>query len=334
MSLKEYFFKFSFIYNLFPLKFLMKLSGKKIIFPFYHFVDNGDNQIVNNLYKPKNTREFEDDIIYLKKYFQSISLDNILENQIKQNSFFLSFDDGLANYINTVIPILEKHNLKSINFLNSNFIDNKSLFFRYKVNVLISEINRKELTPKQKTLLDNIVKSSGSITVFLKKLTQKDEAIIDNVASILNFSFHNFLNQTQPYLSEFQIKKLIDKGFYFGSHSKSHPYYYTIPIEEQIEETLNCIETLEIRFGLQNKLFAFPFSDFGVSKRFFEIMKKNHVLSFGTAGIKDESTSINNYQRIVMEYENKVYSAETIIKGELILYLVKRVFKKHRIYRK
>lgn len=331
MHLKEYLFKFNFIYNFFSVSFLMKLSRRKIIFPFYHFVDNGENKIVNNLYKAKNTKQFEEDIKFLKQHFVSVSLKEVLNNQIKENSFFISFDDGLLNYKTIVIPILEKHNLKAINFLNTNFINNQSLFFRYKVNILINEIRSKKLSPKQTKELKEIAKNS--IFTFLKQLTQKEEAILDSIASIINFSFKFFLQEQTPYLSDFQIKKLIEKGFYFGAHSKSHPYYNTIPLRKQLEETFTSINYIKNTFAINNVTFAFPFSDFGVSKSFFKVMKEENIFTFGTAGLKDEAKSINNNQRIVMEYKDRVYSAETIIKGELILYLIKKLFGKHKIYR-
>jgi hypothetical protein len=47
--------------------------------------------------------------------------------------------------------------------------------------------------------------------------------------------------------------------------------------------------------------------------------------------LKDDDIE-NHYQRIQME-RKFIFSAETIIKGELILYIVKRVFGKHKIMR-
>ena len=141
-----------------------------------------------------------------------------------------------------------------------------------------------------------------------------------------------FLKREKPYLTTEQIKYLITNGFYVGAHSKSHPYYSNLSLKDQLEETLGSVEVVKNEFQLENLFFSFPFSDAGVSYDFFKKIEKNNILTFGTAGIKDEIKGVNNIQRIPMEY-NTVYSAETIIKGELILYLIKRVIGMHIIKR-
>ena len=74
MQLKDLFFRTSFLYNLIPVLSLMKIAGKKVILPFYHFVDDGANSLVSNLYQAKNTSQFIEDLHYFKKHFNSLSV--------------------------------------------------------------------------------------------------------------------------------------------------------------------------------------------------------------------------------------------------------------------
>jgi peptidoglycan/xylan/chitin deacetylase (PgdA/CDA1 family) len=330
MQYKESFFKISFLYNLFSLNFLMKLSKKSVIFPFYHIVDDANNMITNNLYSSKNKEEFIVDLCFLKKYFNPISVDEIEESKRKKKpSFLLTFDDGLSNFFTTVAPILIKEKVVAINFVNPNFIDNKGLFFRYKVNLLLNKIFEYNLTLLQKKELQKITQIP--IISYLKNVNQKEEVNIQKIAKILRVSFNDFLENEKPYLTKSQMVKLINKGFYFGGHSMSHPFYKTLSLEEQLLETLESVEYLQKEFKLKNRLFSFPFSDDGVSKIFFEKIKKENIITFGTAGLKDDATE-NHIQRIPMEYSSK-YSAETIIKGELLLYCIKRFLKRNKIIR-
>ena len=141
-------------------------------------------------------------------------------------------------------------------------------------------------------------------------------------------NLQTLLKTQKPYLSENQILELVDKGFSFGAHSKRHPRYSQISIEKQLNETLESVQQVKEKFNLKESYFSFPFSDDGVTEAFFNKIRNEKIVSFGSSGLKDDDME-NHYQRIQME-RKFIFSAETIIKGELILYIVKRVFGKHK----
>lgn len=336
MQLKEYFFKIRFLYLFLPVKFLMKLAKKKVIFPFYHFVSKEEVNLVNNLYKPKTVKEFVEDIKFFKNHFYALSVKDFVNKDFKESefAFFLSFDDGLSNFFHIVEPILSKEKISAINFLNSSFIDNKRLFYRYKVNLLIEFISIFKITKRQKkeiSLLLNL-NFNKKIIFFLKNATINDDKELDKLAEVLGVSFDDFLKNEAPYLTKSQIKILIDKGFYFGAHSKNHPRYSLMNINNQLKETLESVNEVKEQFNLRKGYFSFPFSDDGVTEEFFKKIMKEEVISFGSSGLKDEDNG-THFQRIPMEY-NSVYSAETIIKGELVYYILKRILGKHKSIRK
>lgn len=335
MQLKEFFFKISFFYKLIPVNFLMKLARKNILFPFYHFVDSGNNNnIVNQLYKPKTEEQFIEDIKFFKKHLTSLSITDLKSKRsgVNEYGFFLSFDDGLSNFYKVVAPILLKEKVYAINFLNSNFIDNKKLFYRYKVNLLINSLQKQDLQVSEKQVIQQLFHlqefNKKKIFSALKKITIKETNILNQLAAILKIDFSDYLKNEKPYLCKKQILELIDKGFFFGAHSKNHPRYALISVEDQLKETLESVKEIEEQFNIKNLSFSFPFSDDGVSKEFFEKIAHHKMITFGTAGLKDESIE-NHFQRIPMEY-NSIYSAETIVKGELIYYVLKRFFGRHK----
>ena len=65
---------------------------------------------------------FEKQILWLKKNFNIISPTQILKNNYKKPAAMITFDDGDKSYIKYAIPILKKHNIASINFLNMGVI--------------------------------------------------------------------------------------------------------------------------------------------------------------------------------------------------------------------
>ncbi len=111
---------------------LIKKSGIKIIFPFYHSVSDEDVVHIKHLYPSKNIISFINDLDFLLKYFIPLSIDDFLSKNYDpdQNYFVLSFDDGLRKMFDVVRPILNKKGIPAIFFLNSAFVDNKDLFYR------------------------------------------------------------------------------------------------------------------------------------------------------------------------------------------------------------
>ena len=338
MSLKEKFFKLGVFYRWIPTTFLMNLSGKKIIYPFYHHVvPREEDRLTNQIYKTKNEEEFRKDLRYFKKHFKSISFKELLElrkNEKEGFYFFLSFDDGLSNFYKIVTTILMTEEVSAINFINADFVDNKGLFFRYKINCLIDHLLTKELLIEQYEAIEKLLKIKANtvnkLKQELKELKNPDDYLMDQLCKIAEVDTQKFLETERPYMNMDQIQELIQQGFEIGAHSNSHPYYSELTLEEQLKETQESIDFIQKNFHIEELAFAFPFSDDGVSKEFFKRLQG--IITFGTAGMKDEEVGINNIQRIPMEHQS-VFSAETIIKGELIFYIIKRTLGKHKIFR-
>ncbi|NVK53675.1 MAG: polysaccharide deacetylase family protein [Flavobacteriaceae bacterium] len=310
----------------------MKCAKIKTINPFYHFVVDGRNELTNYLYTPKTKAQFNKDLQFLKKYFHSLTAKDIANSNHNLDSFgfFLSFDDGLSNFYSVVAPMLLKEKVHAVNFLNSDFIDNQDLFYRYKVNLLITHIRENVFLEAQKNEIAKIIAlnkiTKSKLINTLKTLSSKDSDKLDKLAKLFKISFKEFLKKKTPYLTTEQILELKMQGFYFGAHSKNHPYYAEISLEEQIKQTIESVTVVENKFNLAMRLFSFPFSDDGVGDAFFDTMKKEKIITFGTAGIRNSDNPLR-FQRIPMEY-NTVYSAETIIKGELIYHILKKIIGK------
>lgn len=252
------------------LKTLIKITDNPLLVPFYHLVDDSIPTFVRNLYKPKTIAEFNSDLDLFLKYYKPINLEKVIQyNQgiisLKEPSFHLTFDDGLSNFYDIVVPILKKRNIPATVFLNTDFVDNKELFYRYKEVLIDKEI-------QNQTIHTEIVQ--------------------------------NFLANKKPYLSLKQIKELQQQGFTFGSHSLNHPLYTSISLEEQIRQTANSVQWIDEKLKEKYKVFSFPFHDIGVSKQFFSEIKSTIDLTFGTSAINlDEIKS--NLQRLDMEKSGK-----------------------------
>ena len=213
----------------------------------------------------------------------------------------------MKEFYTVVSPILKEKNIPATVFINTDFLDNKALFYRFKASILVEHFETK-----------------GAL-----EFDNKQEYEIDELAQLLGVNFDDYLKEKQPYLSSVEIKELINQGFTIGAHSKNHPLYSSISIKEQVEQTLDSVNKLVEEFQLDYSVFSFPFTDDGVGVDFFSKIESNLDLTFGTAGLKKDSV-VNNLQRIPMEESKK---GSEIIKSQYLYYLLKMFVGKNTIRR-
>jgi len=325
------------------LDWFIKRSQKRNILPFYHTVSDQELIHVKHLYDVKTVECFEKDLDFFLKYYKPIDYKTFKSNietgqSTKEKTFLLSFDDGLREFHDIIAPILIRKGIPALCFLNSGFIDNKDLFYRFKASILIEELIKsvhsqakqdkinKWFTDKCLSLKDNY-KSLRSIDYLNKHY-------LDELAEIINIDFNDYLQTIKPYMDSNQIKDLIKQGFEFGAHSIDHPQFFKLKKDQQIAQFEESVNEIRNTFDLDYKVFSFPFTDFGVSMDFFNTVFDTNVpiaeLSFGSAGLKNDSF-VKSFQRIAMEKAH--FSAKDIIYYEYFYYFLKSIINKNTIIR-
>lgn len=308
--------------SLIPLWFLRSNS---MIFPFYHCISDTPPLHTQGLFTVKPVCEFEKDLDLLLKYYTPIDIRDIDKTHVAKRSkpsFVLTFDDGLKECHDIIAPILLKKGIPATFFVNTAFIDNKALFYRYKAALLKSVIT-------EKTLLDSNERFNVKD---LFSINYKTQYVLDQLANHLGYSFNEFLSKEQPYLTTQQIESLICNSFTIGSHSVDHPHFADLTFEEQIAQINDSFFVLENKFRIKERYFAFPFSDNGVKLEFFNFLAEHNIkYSFGTAGIKQDSIS-SNIQRIALDNPLS-QRINTEIKSEYLYRILRKGLKKNIIKR-
>lgn len=332
--------KTGFLLDLIPINLLIKITKNKILLPFYHAVSNDKLHHIDSLYSSRDINLFVSDLEFFCKYFTPISIDElyqiILENKkITKPVFHLTFDDGLKEIYTVIAPILHEKGIPATFFVNTDFIDNKDLFFRYKISLIIYALNEgvdNELLTKISTLLNLASQSTKSVIEKLELLTFADLELIDTIGVLLKIDFKEFLSKIQPYLSTTEIIELKDKGFSFGSHSLNHPLFKDLTYNQQKIQITESFSFLSRKFGLKNKYFSFPFSDDKVKNNLFKWLYgvEQCKLSFGISGLKVDANKFHLHR---IQMENNFDSAEKIVKTEYLYYILKIPFFKNKIKR-
>lgn len=287
--------------------------------PVYHNVSNENLPHLRQIVNYKNEKDFEADLDCLSQSFQWVTFDEFKDYvkgnfKPKKKIALLTFDDGYREFYDVVIPILEKKGIYAMNFVNPAFIDNKELMFRCKVSLLKDTFNLIQFD--ENSVLD---------------LKYQDIKTIENLSKQFDVDFEDYLAEKKPYLTFEQLNKITEKGFGISSHGWDHPLYNNLALSEQIENTKKGYNYMKEN-NFSHESFAFPFTDFGVEKVFFDELFKNDDIfcTFGSAGVKTDSVA-RNFQRIPMETGE---NAETILKKEIAYFKLKKHLNKNHIQRK
>lgn len=315
---------------------MQKLTGYNLFLPFYHIVSDEYVRHISPLYPVRSVNLFENDLDYICKHFEPVDADCLYEliinnKKLKKPTFHLSFDDGLRECYDIIAPILLRKGISATFFVNSAFIDNKDIFYRYKAALLVAEIlnSNKTVLPdvqQQISKLFNIKNfHSENFIKALFAVDYKNSDLIDKAAKFLDFDYEIYLQKEKPYMLSKQIEWLAAKGFTIGAHSIDHPDYRALVLKQQVEQTAKSVDYVVDNFNPKNAFFSFPFTDDGISKNFFyEIDKLNATkLTFGTAGLKRDCIQ-TNIQRFPME--GNLLPAKTLINTEYLYYLLKKPF--------
>ncbi len=326
-------------YNRFTIKELVDKTKQNLLLPFYHTISNQRVNHISNLYPVRNEQLFIKDIDFLLKHFEPVNID-VINTKIKNNelftkpSFHISFDDGLSELYDSVLPILEKKGVPATFFINTDFVDNKALFYRYKVSLILEKLkSNNDLLKPVAELLSTKSTDLISVSKALLQLNFQSIDLIDSIATKIEISFEDYLKVNKPYLTTEQIKDMINRGFSIGSHSVDHPFFKEIALDEQKKQLTESFQFLAEKFDIKYKYFSFPFSDEGVSLDFFEWLYKDEKcdLTFGTSGLKHDHAR-NHIHRVA--FDGALSPAEDIVKSQYFNYRIKSYLNRNNIQRK
>ncbi|NVO09077.1 MAG: polysaccharide deacetylase family protein [Bacteroidales bacterium] len=316
-----------------PARMVVKGIGSKTIFPFYHLVSNNPPSHVKHLYHVLSANEFERDLDFLLKYFTPIDSKTLIDNlsgntKIQKPTFFLSFDDGFREVKDIITPILLRKGIPATFFVNPAYIGNHDLMYRCKISLIVDRLKAANITG---TIYNEIAKLLGvncNSTTIIKALFQvkhNQSKLLNEIAELIDVDIRGHLSANQPYLALDDLLVLAKSGFAIGGHGYNHPYFNEISFEEQVSEVMRCMGWVTSNFPDQPKLFAFPFTDYGITDNLLNQLlltpDGSCDITFGTCGIQPVRFP-KHLQRIPMELNG--ISGKRLLSSEIMYYLAKK----------
>jgi peptidoglycan/xylan/chitin deacetylase (PgdA/CDA1 family) len=298
------------VLNTIPFGLLRTLGSAKVLIAYYHLISDEQVSHVEHLYPYKNIRQFESDLEFILKRYTPMDMHDLLEAHrngrvLRANQFLLTFDDGFREMAEVVAPILLRKGVSATYFINSAFTDNVAMCYLNKASVLAEQF----AVPVSPAVSNAAVKLLSRYDIRRRDpkagvlaVDYGRRAVLDEIADCIGFDLTAYLNKAKPYLTSSQIRQLLADGFTIGGHSVDHPLYASLPIDEQLRQTVESVRFVRDSFGLNYGVFAFPHSDAGVSRAFFSRLADTGLvdMSFGTSGIVGDPIP-TNVQRVSLE---------------------------------
>ena len=315
----------------------LKAFKNQSIFPYYHLVKDSKVAHIEHLYAYKNVQQFSNDLEILTSHYKSLHPEDLMQNNKANNTFLLTFDDGLEEIYSVIFPILKAKNISAIFFINPNFVDNQVGSYKHYISIIIGHLEKSDFeSTTLKEIGDILNFTSDSSADFKKKIIgikYEDRKKVDEVLAFLNIDIETYLKTEKPYISKDQIQEMLNAGFYFGGHTMNHPPLHQLSHQEQKKEIIDSIQWFKQNFYINYSFFAFPFSDKLISntliRELFEYDK--NLILFGNSGLKND---INN--RIIQRFslENPQKNTEKQIVTENLYKSFNKLIGKYNIKRK
>ena len=259
----------------------------------YHGVTKYKNYgVVNFSKKHISKNEFYQQIKYIKKNFNILSIEEIYTHILKKipfkkNSVSITFDDGFKNNFDVAVPILKKFQVPAIFYICPQIIEKQEMFWVDKIEACIVFYKKKKFLlniNKKKKKFDiknnkKKIKTINEIKKICKKTNDlKKDQIINDL--IINTAVKPSikLNENYKVATWSQINKIIkNKLFTIGGHSLTHSIFTKLTLEKLERDINNTIKLIKKRTGYTVKHFSYPEGKY--NNTVIKILKKNKILS-------------------------------------------------------
>jgi len=265
---------------------------------------------VSGLYTYRTQRQFTKDVEFFVSRYTPVAVEDLLRylegyGSMPRRSVLFTFDDGFREVYDIIYPILFKKGIPAVFFPIAAAIDNCELCYPQKKSLIVMALRslKDSSTIREISLrLDRAGTTGDDFVTQIQKIPYQKRHLLNELGSILGIDFDSYLAAVKPYLTSDQISELIKKGFVFGGHSVDHPRYTELSLKEQLWQTKESIEFISKKFGCDCNVFAFPFTDSGISAEFFRSVSSAKLLkaSFGIGGLT-KSNIPRHFPRFSME---------------------------------
>jgi len=291
-----------------PFSLLRHLAKPAMLCSCYHIVADSAPAHIRHLFAPRGIQEFERDLEFFARHFRAIhpqAASGLFERPAltRPGGFLVTFDDGLREAFEIAAPILKRRGIRAVFFINSAFVDNRTLFYRHKASLLIEALSAAN-SPSQRSRVSQYLTDGGiqaaTPEAGVLAIGYDNRHHLDALAALLEVDFADYLLRQRPYMTTAQIRQLAADGHRIGAHSVDHPPFEALSAAEQLRQFEESLDFVREQFASPQPWFAFPFHAKGLAPQLLERSLSRGTTLFTTAGCGAHAAT-RAVDRITME---------------------------------
>jgi peptidoglycan/xylan/chitin deacetylase (PgdA/CDA1 family) len=222
-------------------------------------------------------RVFEQQIAFLKKHFDVVSLAVLSDNLASQHSDLrhqvaVTFDDGLRNNLTYAYPVLQRYSAPATIFVCPGLVDRECWLWNQEARARLRRMNPLAL----RKLADSLGRPGSNhlrIVDWMKKLPTRSRVHVEQVIRDATpyWTPRRAASISNDLMTWDELKSLDPKLITIGGHSTNHPILANCNSDELIHEVVDCGPLIEKRLRRPVRFFCYPNGDFNpVVTRFVE----------------------------------------------------------------
>ncbi len=243
----------------------------------YHYVRDPGKTAFPGI-KACPTDRFEQQIQYLAASHQCVTLAEYIERRKEQQEkpfCVLTFDDGVRDHLDTVVPVLDRHGVKATFFIITKCLEGEWIAPVHKVHFLLSQLEPKIFLDALEASLQSVDAGTYVTSVPAQVNNRWDDPVTARlkylVASLPNDIKETvlaqiFAKQLGPeddfskilYLTASEVRMMHERGFEIGAHTHTHRLLTQLSEGEQGAEIVSSIKKTLACIGSPVQSFSYP----------------------------------------------------------------------------
>lgn len=219
----------------------------------FHDVSDNPSEFCRKFDLNVSSELFERQILLIKSKFNVVNPADLLKSGLPPRAALITFDDGFKNYFLNAIPIMERHSVPSIIFLNMAPVKGE-IFWSGLITYLCSEI------PLFHKFIKNTNNSTTDVPRFLQCSKELVETFLSGYSNDLTKVVSEFVGE---FSSQEDLEKVAESEYvFFGNHLYNH-YVPCLMDDKDFIDSFEENERELKKYENYCPMFAFPFGQPG-----------------------------------------------------------------------
>ncbi len=228
--------------------------------PAYHHIGDAVPTAAAHLGVWTTLEAFAAHLDHYQANYDIVDLDTLLHRPWPRRPLLLTFDDSYRSLAETVAPILKRHGLPGVAFLNPDMIERPAVQFDHALSELANRVGVARLLAE----ISPSAIAAGSVQGYLNgpavALTRSERGSLQNrLLAAFGVDEARLYADTDLYLRPTDIALLTDAGLEIANHTASHTRCRTLSADDRVIEVTGSQQRLAALANHAIRAFSVPY---------------------------------------------------------------------------